>query len=153
MKLSEVKILLDSEVEKRNVITELSLEKPDPLFIASKYQDESIALICALFAYGNAGLIVKFLASLDFSLLDESEEVIKKSLSAHYYRFQKPEDVQAIFIAMKRFKEVDSIENIFYEGYKKEHNILAGLWYFIETLQNVYPHTYTGVSLLGRFFT
>jgi len=84
MQISDVKILLDAEVKKRNTLSELSLEKPDPLFIASPYQDESIALICALFAYGNAGLIVKFLASLDFSLLDESEETIKKSLSSHY---------------------------------------------------------------------
>ena len=148
MNLSEVKILLDTEVEKRNIISELSLEKPDPLFIASKYQDESIALICALFAYGNAGLIVKFLASLDFSLLDESEESISEALSSHYYRFQKAEDVVAVFIAMKRLKEVDSIESIFYEGYKKEHNILDGLWYFIETLQKVYPHKTQGYSFL-----
>ena len=148
VKLSDIKTLLDREVEKRNTISELSLEKPDPLFIATQYQDESIALICALFAYGNAGLIVKFLASLDFSLLDESEETIQKSLSSHYYRFQKSEDVVAIFIAMKRLKEVDSIENIFYSGYKKEHNILDGLWHFIETLQNVYPHTTQGYHFL-----
>jgi hypothetical protein len=36
------------------------------LCIAAKYQDETIALIFGLFAYGNAGLIVKFLDSLDF---------------------------------------------------------------------------------------
>ena len=148
MNLSDVKSLLDTEVEKRNTLSELSLEKPDPLFIASQYQDESISLICALFAYGNAGLIVKFLASLDFSLLDESELNIQKVLSAHYYRFQKPEDVKAIFIAMKRLKEVDSIENIFYEGYKKEQNILDGLWHFIETFKNIYPHTTQGYNFL-----
>ncbi len=146
--LEEVKILLDAEVEKRNSLTELSFEKPDPLLIASKYKDESIALICALFAYGNAGQIVKFLSSLDFSLLDESEDIIRKTLSSHYYRFQKHEDVISIFIAMKRLKEQDSIENIFYEGYKKEHNILDGLWHFIETLQSVNPHRTQGYSFL-----
>ena len=148
MKLSDVKTLLDAEVEKRNVISELSYEKPDPLLIASKYQDESIALICALFAYGNAGQIVKFLSSLDYSLLNKSEDSIKKVLSSHYYRFQKSEDVIAVFIAMKRLKEIDSIENIFYEGYKKEHNILKGLWNFIETLQNIYPHETQGYNFL-----
>ncbi len=148
MKLSDIKILLDAEVEKRNVNSELSLEKPDPLLIASKYQDESIALICALFAYGNAGLIVKFLTSLDFSLLNESEDVITKELSSHYYRFQKSDDVRAVFIAMKRLKELDSIENIFYEGYKKENNILDGLWNFIATLQNVYPRNTQGYNFL-----
>lgn len=148
MNLSEIKTLLDKEVQERNNTSELSYEKPDPLFIASKYQDESIALICALFAYGNAGLIVKFLDNLDFSLLDASEEMIIKELSSHYYRFQKPEDVIAVFIALKRLKEVDSIEDIFYKGYKKEHNILDGLWHFIDTLRATYPHTTQGYNFL-----
>jgi len=148
LNLKDVKILLDKEVENRNTLTELSLEKPDPLLIASQYKDESIALICALFAYGNAGQIVKFLSSLDFSLLDENEEVIEKALSSHYYRFQKSEDVSALFIALKRLKEEESIENLFYEGYKKEHNILDGLWHFIETLQDLYPHHTRGYRFL-----
>jgi len=140
MKLSEVKVLLDTEVSCRNSITELSLEKPDPLLIASQYKDETIALICALFAYGNAGQIVKFLSSLDFSLLDETEEEIQQALALHYYRFQNAEDVVNIFIALKRLKEVDSIENLFYEGYKKEENVLDGLWYFIKTLKSIHRH-------------
>ncbi|WP_415407756.1 TIGR02757 family protein [Sulfurovum sp. CS9] len=148
MNLSEVKILLDKEIESRNNIFELSYEKPDPLLIASKYQDESVALICALFGYGNAGLIVKFLDNLDFSLLDGSDEMIIKEFSSHYYRFQKSEDVIAVFIALKRLKELDSIEDIFYEGYKKEHNILDGLWYFIDTLRAAYPHTTQGYNFL-----
>ena len=148
LKLSEVKMLLDQEVAKRNTISELSYEKPDPLLIASKYQDESIALICALFAYGNAGLIVKFLDNFDFSLLESSEETITQELSSHYYRFQKSDDVSAFFIALKRLKEMDSIENIFYAGYKKEENILDGLWLFIETLKKVHPHTSRGYDFL-----
>ena len=148
MNLKDIKTLLDKEVQERNNTTELSYEKPDPLLIASKYQDESIALICALFAYGNAGLIVKFLDSLNFSLLNASEEMIIKEFSSHYYRFQKPEDVIAVFIALKRLKEVDSIEDIFYKGYKKEHNILDGLWHFIDTLRAAYPHTTQGYDFL-----
>ena len=148
MNLLEIKDLLDKEVEIRNCTAELSHKKPDPLLIASKYQDESIALICALFAYGNAGQIVKFLSTLDFSLLDESEDSIKKALSSHYYRFQKSEDVIAVFIAVKRLKEIDSIENIFYEGYKKENDILDGLWNFIETLKNIYPRDTQGYNFL-----
>ncbi len=148
MKISEVKELLDSEVKKRNITTELSWDKPDPLFIASKYSDESIALICALFAYGNAGQIVKFLASLDFSLLEESEENISKVLSSHYYRFQKSEDVIALFIALKRLKEQSSIESLFYDGYKKEHNILDGLWNFLEKIQTLYPRNTHGYNFL-----
>jgi len=114
LNLKDIKVLLDKEVIARNNSSEISSEKPDPLMIASKYNDETIALICALFAYGNARLIVKFLDSLDFALLDASDASIKKTLSSHYYRFQNAEDVTAIFIALKRLKEVDSIENIFY---------------------------------------
>ena len=148
MNLKDIKTLLDKEVKSRNNTAELSYEKPDPLLIASKYQDESIALICALFAYGNAGLIVKFLDSFDFTLLESSEETIIKELSSHYYRFQKSDDVSVFFIALKRLKEMDSIENIFYEGYKKEENILDGLWHFINTLKKVHPHKSRGYDFL-----
>ena len=75
MTLKKVKILLDNEVICRNNSAEISLDKPDPLLIATQHNDETIALICALFAYGNARLIVKFLQSLDFSLLQASDEV------------------------------------------------------------------------------
>jgi len=148
MTLKKVKILLDEEVLARNNASEISLEKPDPLLIASKHNDETIALICALFAYGNAKLIVKFLQSLDFSLLESSDDEIKKLLSSHYYRFQNAEDVASIFIALKRLKGVDSIENIFYEGYKKEENILEGLWEFIDTLKSLHLHKSRGYDFL-----
>jgi len=148
MTLKKVKMLLDEEVEKRNNTTEISSEKPDPLLIASKYEDETIALICALFAYGNARLIVKFLQSLEFSLLESSDDKIRKSLTSHYYRFQNTEDVAAIFIALKRLRDIDSIENIFYEGYKKEENVLEGLWRFIDTLKSVHPHKSRGYDFL-----
>lgn len=144
----DIKQLLDKEVDSRNSHNELSYDKPDPLLIASKYNDETIALVCALFAYGNAKLIVKFLESLDFSLLEASDDVIKKSLSQHYYRFQKSEDIAALFIALKRLKKIESIENIFYEGYKKNHNILEGLWNFIDTLKELYPYESRGYSFL-----
>ncbi len=148
MKRSEIKTLLETEAAKRNNAAELSYERPDPLLVASRYQNETIALICALFAYGNAGQIVKFLESLDFSLLDAGEETIRTTLQTHYYRFQKPEDVVALFIALKRLKAVDSIESLFYEGYKQKENILDGLWHFINTLRNLYPHRSYGYDFL-----
>ena len=148
MTLKKVKLLLDNEVEARNNSAEISLDKPDPLLIASQYNDETIALICALFAYGNAKLIVKFLQSLDFSLLDVSDKTIQKELSSHYYRFQNAKDVSRLFIALKRLKDVDTIENIFYEGYKKEENILDGLWHFIEKLKSVDDYKSRGYDFL-----
>ena len=140
--------MLDEEVKSRNSSSEISDDKPDPLLVASRHKDETISLICAMFAYGNAKLIVKFLESLDFSLLTASDEVIKKELSSHYYRFQNSTDVSSLFIALKRLKEVDSIENIFYEGYKKEESVLEGLWNFIEHLKEVYPYESRGYKFL-----
>lgn len=127
---------------------EISDETPDPLLIASKYNDETIALICALFAYGNVRAIIRFLESLNFGLLEASDEVITKKLANHYYRFQNSQDVIAFFIALKRLKEIDSIENIFYEGYQKEENILDGLWNFISTLRELYPRESRGYKFL-----
>jgi uncharacterized protein (TIGR02757 family) len=148
LKRSEIKKQLDLEVACRNTASELCYEKPDPLFVAQKYQDESIALVCALFAYGNAHLIIKFLESLDFSLLDESESRITKALSSHYYRFQKNDDVAAIFIALKRLREIDTLENIFYQGYQKEDNLLDGLWSLIRAIRECYPLESYGYNFL-----
>ncbi len=146
--LISLKSILDEEVQKRNDLKELSYDKPDPLLVASRHRDESVALICALFGYGNASQIVKLLDSFDFALLDQSEEQIHSALERHYYRFQKSDDVTALFIALKRLKEVDSIENIFYAGYRKEENILDGLWYFIEELSSLYPRHSQGYRFL-----
>ena len=148
MKIKDLKTLLDREVEARNCSDEISLDKPDPLLVAKQYNDESIALVCALFAYGNVRLIVNFLQSLDFSLLDASDEMIQKTLASHYYRFQNSEDVSTLFIALKRLKNIDSIENIFYQGYKKEEDVLEGLWEFIETLKSVMPRKTRGYDFL-----
>jgi len=143
-----VRLALEEEVSKRNSSLEISDEMPDPLLVASQHNDETIALICALFAYGNVRAIIGFLESLDFSLLDASDEVITKALSSHYYRFQNSQDITAFFIALKRLKEIDSIENLFYEGYQKEHNILDGLWHFIGTLRELYPRESRGYKFL-----
>lgn len=140
--------MLEREVKQRNDHKELSYDKPDPLLVASRYRDESVALICALFGYGNAHQIVKFLDSLDFSLLDQSEIKVKEALDRHYYRFQKSEDVIALFIALKRLKEIDSIENIFHQGYRKEEDILDGLWHFIDKLSSLYPRHSQGYRFL-----
>jgi uncharacterized protein (TIGR02757 family) len=144
--LQNIKELLDKEILNRDTAYELSYDKPDPLMVAKRYEDEYIALICALFAYGNAKLIVKFLDSLDFSLLEMSEDRIKKELSSFYYRFQKPNDVVDIFLTIKRLKEINSIENIVYSGYKKEHNLLDGLWSLISTIREITPSNTHGFN-------
>ena len=146
--MENIKNILDEEVLNRNSSSELSYDKPDPLLVASRYKDEAISLICALFAYGNAKQIVKFLDTLDFSLLQKSEHEIEKALENHYYRFQKSEDVIALFIAIKRVQKIGTIESIVYDGYKENNSILDGLWNLISTLQKVYPKDTHGYKFL-----
>jgi len=147
----DIKKLLDSEVLKRDSTTEISDEKPDPMLVAQKYKDETISLICALFAYGNAKQIVKFLNSLDFDLLEKDEKVIKKALQNHYYRFQNHEDVAQFFITLKRLKQESSLEELFLKGYQKENSVLDGLATTIEKLLSLNTHTSHGYKfLLGQ---
>ncbi|RXK14021.1 TIGR02757 family protein [Halarcobacter mediterraneus] len=125
--MQNIKELLDKEVCNRNSNCELSYEKPDPLLVASRYKDEYAILLCALFGYGKASLIVKFLDSLNFDLLNEKEEIIDKELDNFYYRFQNTEDVKTIFKTFRRMKQENSLNDIFLEGYKKENDVLEGL--------------------------
>jgi len=61
-----IALRLREEALKRNCALELSSSKPDPLMVASLYKDEYVALICALFAYGNVHAIVRFLVEFGF---------------------------------------------------------------------------------------
>ena len=147
----DIKKLLDKEVAQRDSIDELTSERPDPIMIAKRYNDETIALICALFAYGNARLIVQFLESLDFSLLEVDDQKIKDSLSSHYYRFQKSADIAEFFITLKRAKERFSLEEKFAQGYKKEEDVMAGLGSLIAALRELNRYSSHGYDfLLGK---
>lgn len=139
---------LELEYQKRNSECELTPDKPDPLYIAKQHTDESIALICALFGYGNARLILRFLESLDFSLLTSSEKSIQKTLKHYYYRFQKAEDVIAIFIALRRLKQEKNLEAIYIDGYKKRQNHLEGLANLINSLLKIYSYDSKGYRFL-----
>jgi len=116
--------------------------------VAHRYKDPTISLICALFAYGNVKQIVKFLDSLDFSLLSKSDEEIQKALKNHYYRFQKSQDVIALFIALKRLEKETSLEDIFKNAYNKNKNVIEGIHAVIEKIYSLYPHTSQGYNFL-----
>ncbi len=146
MDMNSLKLRLDKEVAYRNRDSELSYERPDPLLVASRYKDEKIALICALFAYGNAKQIVKFLDSLDFSLLEASEDKIRQNLQGFKYRFQTDKDIIALFIALKRLDR--SIEEIVYQGYSRNRDIKEGLWELIRALREAYDYDSRGYSFL-----
>lgn len=147
-RLQEVKNRLDIEVKARNTQSEITEEKLDPLYVAQRYQDEWVALICALFAYGNVKAIVGFLETLDFSLLDKDESAIKKQLKNHYYRFQNSEDVTALFIALARLKKMSSLQALFKEGYSTNASVLEGLNTLIRAIVSSYPYESLGYRFL-----
>jgi uncharacterized protein (TIGR02757 family) len=144
----DLKKRLDYEVLLRDEISELSEDRPDPMLVAREYRDEVISLVCALFAYGNAKQIVKFLRSLDFTLLDSSEDKIRDALKNHYYRFQNPTDVAEFFITLKRAKELGTLESLFLKGYKESRSILDGLASLISRLRELNDYTSQGYNFL-----
>lgn len=144
----DIKKLLDTEVAKRNCEGEICEDRLDPIMVAHKYRDETISLICALFAYGNVKQIVKFLNSLDFSLLQKSDEEIREALKNHYYRFQKSDDIAVLFIALKRVGETTTLEDVFKSGYSKNRSAVEGINELIKTLQNLYPYQSQGYNFL-----
>lgn len=146
--ISSIKKRLDAEVLKRNQIGEVNEDKLDPIFVAYRYKDPTISLICALFAYGNVKQIVKFLNSLDFSLLDKGEDDIQESLKNHYYRFQKAQDVIALFIALKRLNQKDTLENVFKKAYLKNNSVIDGINELILTIKELYPYESQGYNFL-----
>lgn len=123
--LSKIKTLLDQQIKVKNCDENLALFD-DPISVAKRYNDVYISLICALFAYGNAKQIVKFLNSLDFELLSANEEIIKKELKGKIYRFQNEKDVQNIFITLKRLKDYD-LQEIILKQIQKSGNIIDGV--------------------------
>ena len=152
--VADVQKRLDAEVLKRNQLSEISLEKLDPIMVAHRHNDEVVSLICALFSYGNVKQIVKFLDSLDFSLLDAkdtshgSEEEIANALQNHYYRFQTSEDIIALFIALKRLQAKTTLETVFKSGYAKKNSVIDGINELIKTLQFLNPYSSRGYDFL-----
>jgi len=99
-------------------IYEINEKKLDPIIIAKKYNDEYIALISALFAYGNVKAILKFLNSLDLENLNSNNA---------YYRFQTKKDVEEFLKTLKLMKEKYSLNKLFLKGYEKENNVIDGI--------------------------
>lgn len=139
---------MDAEVALRNTLGEINQQKLDPVMVAHRYNNPAIALICALFAYGNVKQIVKFLDSLDFSLLNESDAVIRSTLQNHYYRFQTSQDIIALFIALKHLHVTDSLEAIFQNAYNEKRSVIDGINALIIKLNSLYVHNSRGYTFL-----
>lgn len=151
--MKDIKALLDQEVCTRNKTCELSYDKPDPLLIAKQQNDEYAILLCALFAYGNAKLIVKLLDGFDFSLLNEDEKTIHKELSGAYYRFQNSQDIIESFKSFRRLKQEGSLNDLFFQAYKRENCVLEGIDALISKIYEVNPYRSKGYGfLIGNEF-
>lgn len=143
-----IKKRLDEEVLKRNSLDEINQDNLDPIMVAHRHKDPTIALICALFAYGNVKQIVKFLDSLDFDLLKADDVKIQATLKNHYYRFQKGEDVVALFIALKRLSAQTSLESVFKEAYNVNKNLIEGINACISKILSLNSHKSQGYNFL-----
>lgn len=139
---------MDKEVDLRNTLDEINQEKLDPVMVAHKYKDPAISLICALFSYGNVKQIVKFLNSLDFTLLEKSDDEIQGALQNHYYRFQTGKDIVALFIALKRLHVTQTLEEVFQNAYNEKNSVIDGVNALIEKLNALYTHNSRGYTFL-----
>lgn len=147
-----MKALLDSLSADKNNIQAL-YEEADPLQIAKIYNDEFIALLCALFAYGNARNILNFLKKLDFSLLDSNENKIIKESKGLKYRFQNEKDIAQIFISLRRLKQEISLNELFTKAYLKNENITEAIKAFLEKIYKLNPYQSYGYNFFfGKIF-
>lgn len=125
----KLKEFLDIQYELFNNLTKLH-EHADPLNIVHEHKNheyiDELALICALYAYGNANLIVKHLKSMPFHLLSQ-KHIDDNIESFPYYRFQNKMDTRSCFLAMRHAIECGGIKHIFFEAFKKKNSVLDGI--------------------------
>jgi uncharacterized protein (TIGR02757 family) len=148
MNSRQLKTLLDVQMRQRNHAREVSYERPDPVLVAQRYKEPYSALVCALFAYGRADLIVRFLDTLDFSLLDAQEDTIRKAFREHYYRFQNANDIAEFFITLRRLKSETELEPLFTDGYRRNGSVLEGLNAVIEKAVSLNAYESRGYRFL-----
>ncbi|QQF52630.1 TIGR02757 family protein [Campylobacter fetus subsp. venerealis] len=148
-----LKEILERALKEKNTLENLYLEA-DPLQVAAKFKNVHISLICALFAYGNAKAIVKFLNSLDFELLSLSDQIIEKEILAQkrLYRFQNPKDVSNIFITIKRAAQED-IQAIIKSGFDKNGLMIDGINSLINKIYDLNDYRSDGYEFFfGRSY-
>ncbi len=123
---------------------------PDPLQIAYQHRDfiafDALCLLCALYAYGNAKMIVKNLATMPFTCLLDNDLIHNMPLQAFpYYRFQTREDTRMCFLIIADFIKKGGIKALFLEAYYKRYDVLDGIRY-LEKLAKDYMHTHNTQS-------
>ncbi len=131
-KEQSLKEFLDSQYNEFNNLVKLH-DYPDPLSIVYKHLDskhiDELALICALYAYGNVKLILKNLSAMPFEMLDKNiDDDIEKF---PYYRFQTRHDTRTCFLALRHAIKCGGIRNIFMESFHKNKNVIDAIYSLI----------------------
>jgi len=149
-----LQILLDKNYKlhnSQNAIHKNNISGLDPLLKVYTYKQSAdivyIALICALFSYGNVKAIIGFLDRLEecsdrFRILNDKTKI----LSTHFppYRFQTSDDVKLLFLALNSLKynaskisnpnKTKDLESIILFTYKKTNNVLVAIYNAIEAI-------------------
>ncbi len=129
--------LLEQHYHFRNNFEDFST--PDPLIVLNKFRGhvnfDCIALVCALFAYGRADQIVKFLQSLDFDLLQATSKEIR-TRAFPYYRFQTSQDVCELFCILSDMARYQELKPLVLEAYD-QNGILGSINACIQRLHRV----------------
>lgn len=151
-KLACLKPVLDSHLLSKSSLEGLRAH-PDPLWVASELKEPVSSLACALFAYGNASLIVKFLRSIDFEILKQSEAEIRQYFGLHKYRFQSTKDVEEIFISLARLQRDWDIEDILSVPIREGFGIEFGISKLISCIYSLNNYRSSGYEFFfGREF-
>lgn len=104
--------------------------KSDPIQFPYKYNNkkdvEIVAFISSMFAFGNRKVFIKKLENL-FSLFQNEptnfiENFERNSLEGFNYRFAKEQDVEEVFLVLKKlYSSNSSLEDLFKYGYENKN--------------------------------
>lgn len=146
--MNDLATILNDAYQKSQAYEALNDDNPDPLLVAKSHPDDA-ALICALFSYGGFRNIVRFLRSLPFELLDESDRNIEAKLD-RYYRFQTRADLIAIFqgFAKLRREKID-LKTIFESTYRSD-GFLHALNALIVTVRGAIDRETHGIEFFAN---
>lgn len=130
-KKQELQQLLDTQYSLFNAKKYLH-SHPDPLQVAYAHRDfkyfDELCLICALYSYGNAHMIVKNLCSIPFYCLLDIGDIQNMPLESFpYYRFQTREDTKNCLLIISDFIKRGGIKALFLETYTKKFDVVVAI--------------------------
>lgn len=122
---------------------------PDPIIIARKHRDSKhadiTALFCALFAYGNAHQILKFLRKVESLTNAFDWESVPRDLSAPKYRFANQHDVANLIFVLRDVALEGSLKTTATNAYAVKSNIMDVV-YAMQKLLYSRLHAYSKIS-------